>query len=367
MADSNNITNVPSSILVVAPSLAPTSSYSIPPFNYYYDDYYYNDDDDDNMYTQGIFYDVSLRFCLFVAFVVLFTTRIWQIYKQRQNENDNNNNITNGGGSSSNEDGTTDGNMNLSLEERVELYNTTFTSNGNQLTLKDKHIVPKTKMDNNIPKDDVEEEEKSDAFIDIELGDDKNHEISAVRPDDDGDRSIYLSIESDRNLDMGDLSTSRKMEIDTSMRSLRLDRKGSKEDQATNISGTCIICFEEFTKDDVIVWSENENCNHVYHKDCMVNYLASNADRHKTNRTTPILDLSDNPCPTCRQNYCRVRDADIAQMMLKKITAAKTTTTASSSSNNAETANNNSTNNNESSTDNGGNSINNNNNNETTV
>merc|ERR1711971_1060702 len=99
------------------------------------------------------------------------------------------------------------------------------------------------------------------------------------------DPSIHLSIESDRNLNVGDLST-RKID---STRSLCLDHVGEKQ---ITTSGTCIICFEEFVKDDVIVWSENETCNHVYHKDCMVNYLASNAERHIT-----TMKLDDNPCP----------------------------------------------------------------------
>ena len=62
-------------------------------------------------------------------------------------------------------------------------------------------------------------------------------------------------------------------------------------------------------------------------KECMVKYLASNA-HCKINST---LDVNDNPCPACRQNYCTVKDEDIVKLMVQKvsiITTSKTTTTA---------------------------------------
>merc|ERR1712183_515128 len=116
----------------------------------------------------------------------------------------------------------------------------------------------------------------------------------------------------DRKLNVGDFSA-RKID---STRSLCREHIGEKQ---ITTSGKCVICLEEFVKDDVIVWSENETCNHVYHKDCMVNYLASNAECQET-----TMKLDDNPCPACRQNYCHVRDEDIAQLMQKKISAKAT-------------------------------------------
>ena len=52
-----------------------------------------------------------------------------------------------------------------------------------------------------------------------------------------------------------------------------------------------------FIKNDIIVWSKDPNCFHIHHKECsMVNYLASHAQRKIKSR----LNVSDNPCPTCR-------------------------------------------------------------------
>ena len=52
--------------------------------------------------------------------------------------------------------------------------------------------------------------------------------------------------------------------------------------------------------------------SYTSYKECMVNYLASHAQRKIKSR---LLNVSDNPCPTCRQNYCTVNDEDILVVM----------------------------------------------------
>merc|ERR1711976_370724 len=48
----------------------------------------------------------------------------------------------------------------------------------------------------------------------------------------------------------------------------------------------CNICLEGYNVGDDIAWSKNDQCFHVFHKDCIVGWL----DRH-----------SD--CPVCRNRY----------------------------------------------------------------
>ena len=131
-----------------------------------------------------------------------------------------------------------------------------------------------------------------------------------------------------RHLDDDDDIIKKSMHSSTTSLCLELDHRHHHNKKETQmISGTCIICFEEFVITDVIVWSEDPKCSHIYHKEYMVKYLASNAHR-KINST---LDLNDNPCPACRQNYCTVKDEDIVKLMVQKvstITTSKTTTTA---------------------------------------
>ena len=65
--------------------------------------------------------------------------------------------------------------------------------------------------------------------------------------------------------------------VTTSSTHLDEDNKDNKEQQMISSDGTCIVCFEKFIKDDIIVWSKDPNCSHIHHKECMVNYLASHA------------------------------------------------------------------------------------------
>merc|ERR1712161_82770 len=129
-----------------------------------------------------------------------------------------------------------------------------------------KHIVAKTMKENiiitttsNIVKDDEEEEEDEHnsktikSFIDIEEGDSNASKDDGNDDKDDADDpSISLSVDS------GFDSTTT-----TTTRSLRLDYNKNRQQQQM-INGTCIICFEDFVKDDRIVWSYNANCNHGY-------------------------------------------------------------------------------------------------------
>ena len=67
----------------------------------------------------------------------------------------------------------------------------------------------------------------------------------------------------------------------------------------TAIRGECVICFDDMEVGDFIVWSESTTCRHVYHKECMVAFLA-----HK--RRMKKQTKMEAPCPTCRQHYVTV-------------------------------------------------------------
>ena len=53
-------------------------------------------------------------------------------------------------------------------------------------------------------------------------------------------------------------------------------------------SAHCAICLESYRVDDVIVWSANVNCSHVFHEKCMQNWIMK---RFKPD------------CPMCRQTF----------------------------------------------------------------
>ena len=153
--------------------------------------------------------------------------------------------------------------LSLSLEDRIKLYNKAFDSNGNQLILKSKHIVSKINA------------KESDIEVCLDIG------LDASKDNFSNNKNLIK--ESDT---VEDASATTKM--------------------MTN--GICSICIDEFIENDQIVYSEL--CSHVYHKHCMVSYLATNAQQEI--HGSPTLDVTDNPCPSCRQpNYCQIRDEDL--------------------------------------------------------
>jgi len=68
------------------------------------------------------------------------------------------------------------------------------------------------------------------------------------------------------------------------------------------VGGTCVICLDEMRVGETVVWSETESCPHMYHKDCLVSFLAHNCEQ-QTN-LPPSKRMDDyNPCPACRQQF----------------------------------------------------------------
>ena len=58
-------------------------------------------------------------------------------------------------------------------------------------------------------------------------------------------------------------------------------------EECGNISiRNCAICLEVFVPNDVICTSNNPDCDHIYHHECIFNWLLKNED-----------------CPCCRRDY----------------------------------------------------------------
>jgi len=192
----------------------------------------------------------------------------------------------------------------MSLKQRKEVYEQAFMSNGNYMTLTKNHLFESKNKE-------TKKNWRSCEFVDTELGDD---EIAS--------KSMHLVFEKQHN-DIVHYNTDGSA-----------CDKQKQQQIVTTDDISCVICLEDFNVDDIIVWSENNDCPHFYHKECMIDYLASkrrqkeiitntnprenqsndhsddNADdTSRTERTINdehITIIEDNPCPTCRRNFCSI-------------------------------------------------------------
>ena len=259
----------------------------------------------------------------------------------------------------------------LNKKQRTNVYKQVFQSSQNSIVLTKEYflgchnkIIEKSEM----RKQEQEQEQqhthekcKSEEFVDMELGGD----ISSSSPDDDANTK-------DNDVSYNDTHKS----CWHSNRSMICSRQQPHQLFVTN-DGTCIICFEEFAVGDIIVWSEDPDCSHIYHEDCMIQYLttkprskeivvvtnddsdtdgdstndhsnttedtedtedttSSDSDRdsdnndidrdnrqdpmHKDNNKTVI---EKNPSPTCRRTFCTVTIEDFNSITSRCSTTGK--------------------------------------------
>ena len=104
----------------------------------------------------------------------------------------------------------------------------------------------------------------------------------------------------------------------------------------------CAICLSAFEPQHHITWSSNDKCKHVFHKDCILDWLQASGGRHLRRRRrleqrgqqrgdNSIVHYSNNPllkitkfpmlCPCCRQVF----------VIIPPEAAAPTSTTTTSS------------------------------------
>ena len=80
-----------------------------------------------------------------------------------------------------------------------------------------------------------------------------------------------------------------------------LEKDDNVSGKEREYAGICAICLEPYLVGDLIVWSSNSECPHVFHRECLLGYLC----KVKGDRT---------PCPCCRrEGYCENPFAEVAE------------------------------------------------------
>jgi hypothetical protein len=68
----------------------------------------------------------------------------------------------------------------------------------------------------------------------------------------------------------------------------------------------CAICLDEYKIFNRVCWASNPECSHVFHEDCILQWLISLGKKKLINPTDERL-LKYLLCPCCRQNFVSVK------------------------------------------------------------
>lgn len=71
----------------------------------------------------------------------------------------------------------------------------------------------------------------------------------------------------------------------------------------------CAVCLSEYELDEEVCWSSNPNCTHVFHKECMLEWLVALGRRRSKMKRFPNTPSEKRllnyelECPCCRQDF----------------------------------------------------------------
>ncbi len=85
-------------------------------------------------------------------------------------------------------------------------------------------------------------------------------------------------------------------------------------DEKRSVPIFCAVCLSEFAEGDRVCWSSNADCSHVFHENCILQWLTSSGKKRSMSQfftRNPSDDelLKNEFCPCCRQEFICVKQA----------------------------------------------------------
>ena len=101
------------------------------------------------------------------------------------------------------------------------------------------------------------------------------------------------------------------------------DESQKQKLQRRQVPNGCAICLGSFLPNEVVTWSSNPDCPHVYHNECIIQWFEAAGRKTEKQRlrqnpdeppvvTRALVNSFPKVCPACRRPYCiTVREADV--------------------------------------------------------
>jgi hypothetical protein len=134
--------------------------------------------------------------------------------------------------------------------------------------------------------------------------------VETTKDDDEEEKAAKM----DENKGAAPISSSRGSMTTTGGGEVILPRGGDENENASSmIPNLCAICLDSYHVGETVVWSNNTECQHAFHQECLLDYVCLRA----------IHREDEAPCPCCRRVF-------LSKRKNKKWKKAATATTTSS-------------------------------------
>lgn len=71
-----------------------------------------------------------------------------------------------------------------------------------------------------------------------------------------------------------------------------------------HVSGSCAICFCTYQKNDCVTWSSNRACRHVFHENCILNWLQTSGSKSLSHRIRHRVGENNSHSRSEQQQQC---------------------------------------------------------------